>query len=114
MTRHNNLTDCTNDLAEDLHDTNYFSATAIDNILTNSFQNDIRTGIIRTDISDHLPVFINTNIAKAFVNSNRTLKEILMKHLSKPFTITWKMRLHRILFMNVMMHMMLIICLNVF
>ena len=35
------------------------SATAIDHIITNSFlKNDIKTGIIKTDTSDHFPIFI--------------------------------------------------------
>ena len=35
------------------------SATAIDNIFINSFFNDsIETGIVKTDISDHFPIFV--------------------------------------------------------
>ena len=38
------------------------STTAVDHIITNSFlNNDIKTGIIKTDISDHFPIFIISN-----------------------------------------------------
>ena len=38
------------------------SVTAIDHIITNSYLNaHIRTGIIKTDISDHFPIFLVTN-----------------------------------------------------
>ena len=38
------------------------SVTAIDHIITNSYLNaHIQTGIIKTDISDHFPIFLVTN-----------------------------------------------------
>ena len=38
------------------------SATAIDHIITNSYLNaNIQTGIIKTNISDHFPIFLLTN-----------------------------------------------------
>ena len=39
-----------------------FSTTEIDHILTNYFlNNDIKTGIIKSDISDHFPIFLISN-----------------------------------------------------
>ena len=37
------------------------NATIIDHILTNTFNNDYKSGIVKTDISDHFPVFIITD-----------------------------------------------------
>ena len=38
------------------------NATAIDQILTNAFLNkQIETGIIKTEVSDHLPIFLITD-----------------------------------------------------
>ena len=40
------------------------SATLIDNIFVNSFEDNFTTGLLLTDISDHLPIFqIATTIA---------------------------------------------------
>ena len=53
------------------------SVTAIDHIITNSYLNTyIQTGIIKTDISDHFPIFLVTNTAtiyKRFIN-NETIQ----------------------------------------
>ena len=38
------------------------SATAIDHIITNTLVNtDLKTGIIKSDISDHFPIFLIAN-----------------------------------------------------
>lgn len=39
----------------------WFSATLIDNIFTNVLENSINSGLVRNDISDHLPVFATFN-----------------------------------------------------
>ena len=59
------------------------SATAIDHIITNSFlNNNIETGIIKSDVSDHFPIFLiskktdidsyseNTTIFKRYINES--------------------------------------------
>ena len=45
------------------------SATLIDNIFVNSFEDNFATGLLLTDISDHLPIF---QIATAIANINAT------------------------------------------
>ena len=55
-------------------------ATAIDNIFINSFFNDsIETGIVKTDISDHFPIFV---AIKDFNTSNFPIRNqnIQMNH----------------------------------
>ena len=51
------------------------NATAIDHILTNTFSNkQIKMGIIRTEILDHLPIFLITDpITSSEIKSKRTL-----------------------------------------
>ncbi len=48
------------------------SATLIDNILTNNYAKQI-SGIILTDISDHLPIFVSTN-QSVYKNSNNVVE----------------------------------------
>ena len=45
------------------------SATLIDNIFVNSFEDNFTTGLLLTDISDHLPIF---QIATTISNTNTT------------------------------------------
>ena len=45
------------------------SATLIDNIFVNSFEDNFTTGLLLTDISDHLPIF---QIATTITNTNTT------------------------------------------
>ena len=51
------------------------NATAIDHILTNAFLNkQIKTGIIKTEISDHFPIFLITDpITSNEIKNKRTL-----------------------------------------
>ena len=51
------------------------NATAIDHILTNAFLNkQIETGIIKTEISDHFPIFLITDpITSSEIKNKRTL-----------------------------------------
>ena len=49
-------------LLTNLHVTRH-NVTAIDNILTNEFMNgELKTGIIKSDISDHFPIFLTSKI----------------------------------------------------
>ena len=49
------------------------SATAIDHIITNSYLNSIiETGLIKTDISDHFPIYIISNSPDIDVSSKTT------------------------------------------
>ena len=63
----------------------YKSATLIDNIFTNSHHKHI-AGLILTDISDHLPIFISTNLS-AYQNeetySNVDVREINDQNICK-------------------------------
>ena len=53
------------------------TATATDHIITNSVINaEFKTGIIKTDISDHFPIFF---IVKCFVNSTEASEEFIYK-----------------------------------
>ena len=55
------------------------STTCIDHIYINSFYNqDISSGIIKTDISDHLPVFIMDNDIKLSSFPNKVKKQIIL------------------------------------
>ena len=51
------------------------NATAIDHIVTNAFLNkQIKTGIIKTEISDHFPIFLITDpITSNEIENKRTL-----------------------------------------
>ena len=51
------------------------NASAIDHILTNAFLNKhIKTGIIKSEISDHFPIFLITDsITSSEVNKKRTI-----------------------------------------
>ena len=53
------------------------TATAIDHIITNSVINaEFKTGIIKTDISDHFPIFF---IFKCVVDSTEAREEVIYK-----------------------------------
>ena len=49
------------------------SETLIDNILTNVDTNEIKSGIIQTDISDHLPIFMVENRQVSIENEIKTI-----------------------------------------
>ena len=56
------------------------SITAIDNILTNSFFDlTLKTGIIKTDISDHFPIYFSTKTETSYENvpSGKYYKRII-------------------------------------
>ena len=53
-----------------------FTATIIDNILTNS-ENIIKSSILVTDISDHFPTTLSTNLD--FVNTSSNVKRVAYK-----------------------------------
>jgi hypothetical protein len=40
----------------------YHSSTLIDNIITNNLDHDMISGIIYTDLSDHLPIFLFSDL----------------------------------------------------
>ena len=49
------------------------SVTAIDHILTKFFlNNDIKTGIIKLDISDHFPIFLISNKSDIYLHVDST------------------------------------------
>ena len=71
------------------------SMTCIDHIYTNSFVNqDLTTGIIKTDISDHFPVFIidknmsNTNYPDSIIKETRSFSEKNVKHFKNNLKMT--------------------------
>ena len=53
------------------------SATLIDNIITTEFLNEtLKKGIIKTDVSDHFPIFFSSNISsKKFTKNNKKIKK---------------------------------------
>ena len=56
------------------------SATLIDNIFVNSFEDNFTTGLLLTDISDHLPIF---QIATTITNTNTTpIKETKYREIT--------------------------------
>ena len=62
------------------------TATAIDHIITNSvIYAEFKTGIIKTDISDHLPVFL---IFKCVVDSNKAREEFIYRILSNSASLS--------------------------
>ena len=57
------------------------SATAIDHIMTNTFVHaDITTGIIKTDISDHFPIFLISKTQG--INIYPQKSSILKRHIN--------------------------------
>ena len=53
------------------------SVIAIDHIITNSVtKTDFKTGIVKTDISDHFPIFF---LFKCVVDSNKLREEFIYK-----------------------------------
>ena len=52
------------------------TATLIDNIFFNSCDTKFRTGLLFTDLSDHLSIFLLTNIKHQIENKSRNNKKI--------------------------------------
>ena len=51
-----------------------YTATAIDNIITNSiFDNDFESAIIKTDVSDHFPIIFTTKLKTTSSPKNREI-----------------------------------------
>ena len=71
------------------------TATAIDHIITNSVINaEFKTGIIKTDISDHFPIFF---IFKCVVDNTEAGKEFIYKRNYSSNSIeTFKQKLHEV------------------
>ena len=63
------------------------SASAIDNIPINNFvRNSFETGILKTDVSDHFPIFIiikNKQVIKTTENTTITTRDISKNNLNK-------------------------------
>ena len=57
------------------------SATLIDNIIKTEFLNEsLKKGIIKTDVSDHFPIFFSLNISsKKFTEKNKKKKKNLIR-----------------------------------